>query len=248
MYKLGLVSVSFREHTPEEIVSYMKRCGLEYIEWGSDVHAPCTDTERLKYLKKLCNDNKIGISSYGSYFRLGVDKAEEIDTYLNAAKILGTDIMRIWAGNKSFSSYTGEELEGLVKDAEYIAERAEESGVTVCFERHTGTVTDSPEGALFLMENVNSEGLRMYYQPCQYNGREFSTDLARKISMYTKVAHVFNWEGNEKYPLEDAVSDWKDYLAELPDDIYLLLEFMPDGKIESLEREATALYKICKGE
>ena len=98
------------------------------------------------------------------------------------------------------------------------------------------------------MENVNSEGLRMYYQPCQYNGREFSVDLARKISMYTKVAHVFNWEGNEKYPLEDAVSDWKDYLAELPDDIYLLLEFMPDGKIESLEREATALYKICKGE
>ena len=28
----------------------------------------------------------------------------------------------------------------------------------------------------------------------------------------------------------------------------LLLEFMPDGKIESLEREVTALYKICKGE
>ncbi|MBQ2686489.1 MAG: TIM barrel protein [Clostridia bacterium] len=248
MYKLGLVSVSFRDHTPEEIVSCMKRCGLEYIEWGSDVHAPRTDTERLEYLKRLCNESGIGISSYGSYFRLGVDSVEEIDSYLNAAKILGTDIMRIWAGNKSFSQYSDKELESILEDARYVSEKAKESEVTICFERHTGTITDSPEGALFLMEKIKSENLRLYYQPCQYNGKEFSTDLARKISKYTKVAHVFNWKGNEKYPLEDAVWDWKDYLAELPDDIYLLLEFMPDGKIESLEKEATALYRICKGE
>ena len=248
MYKLGLVSVSFRENTPKEIISYMKACGLEYIEWGSDVHAPCEDTERLEYLKELCDENQIGISSYGSYFRLGVNKAEDIESYINAAKILGTDIIRIWAGNKSFSKYNREELENILDDARTIARAAEESGVTVCFERHTETITDSPEGALFLMERVKSESIRMYYQPCQYNGKQFSVDLARKISMYTKVAHVFNWEGNNKYPLEGAIDDWKDYLKCLPGDIYLLLEFMPDGKIDSLDKEASALYRICEGE
>ena len=36
MYNLGLVSVSFRKHTPEEILSSVRDAGLTYIEWGSE--------------------------------------------------------------------------------------------------------------------------------------------------------------------------------------------------------------------
>ena len=46
-YTLGLVSISFRKHIPEEIIKAVKSAGLTCIEWGSDVHAPCRDTERL---------------------------------------------------------------------------------------------------------------------------------------------------------------------------------------------------------
>ena len=48
MYNTGLVSISFRGHTPEEILKAMAQAGLDRIEWGSDVHAPCGDVENLE--------------------------------------------------------------------------------------------------------------------------------------------------------------------------------------------------------
>ena len=36
MYQTGLVSISFRKHTVEEIIREVRRCGLTHIEWGSD--------------------------------------------------------------------------------------------------------------------------------------------------------------------------------------------------------------------
>ena len=47
-YRLGLVSVSFRQHSPEEILPAVKAAGLSCVEWGSDVHAPCNDIENLE--------------------------------------------------------------------------------------------------------------------------------------------------------------------------------------------------------
>ena len=40
MYSSGLVSISFRSHTPDEILRAAAESGLTQIEWGSDVHAP----------------------------------------------------------------------------------------------------------------------------------------------------------------------------------------------------------------
>ena len=34
---LGLCSISFRKHTPEEILRAMKEVGLSVIEWGSEL-------------------------------------------------------------------------------------------------------------------------------------------------------------------------------------------------------------------
>ena len=68
-YNLGLCSVSFRKHTPEEILRAMKDAGLSVIEWGSDVHCP---PEKAEELAKLQKQYGIACCSYGTYFRLGV--------------------------------------------------------------------------------------------------------------------------------------------------------------------------------
>ena len=39
MLNTGLVSVTFRDKTPEEIISTVKQCGLEGIEWGGSCFA-----------------------------------------------------------------------------------------------------------------------------------------------------------------------------------------------------------------
>ena len=64
------------------------------------------------------------------------------------------------------------------------------------------------------------------------------------IAPYTEHLHVFNWTGDSRFPLEDGIDTWKTYLKEFSDDKYLLLEFMPDDKIETLPTEAESLRKI----
>ena len=50
--KTGLVSVSFRPLSYERIIEECVKANLGCIEWGSDVHAPCDDTEKLKKIEK----------------------------------------------------------------------------------------------------------------------------------------------------------------------------------------------------
>jgi hypothetical protein len=52
----------------------------------------------------------------------------------------------------------------------------------------------------------------------------------------------------EKRPLEEAKDEWKIYIDELKndEDRVFLLEFMPDGKIESLKTEAQTLASLLK--
>ena len=100
MYQNGLVSVTFRKLSPEEILQAMTACGLKYIEWGSDVHAPCTDDACLSEIVELQKKYGVTCCSYGTYFKLGVTPMEELEGYILAAKRLGTDILRLWCGSK----------------------------------------------------------------------------------------------------------------------------------------------------
>lgn len=244
MYKLGLVSISFRKHSPEEIILAAKKAGLECIEWGSDVHAPYNDTEKLNSIAALQKEHGIYCSSYGTYFRLGVSEIEELPQYITAAKTLGTDILRLWCGDKAYAEYSKEEKELLFAECKKAAKIAESENVTLCMECHNHTFTDEIEAALELMQSVNSPAFRMYWQPNQFKTVQQNMDYAENISEYTRHLHVFNWSGDERYPLEESIEIWEKYLEKFKGERALLLEFMPDDDINSLSREADSLRKI----
>jgi sugar phosphate isomerase/epimerase len=243
MYKLGLVSVSFRNHTPEEILSAMKNCGLSCIEWGSDVHCPPEKAEEIAAMQ-----GKYGITccAYGTYFRLGVTPMEELQGYIDAAKTLGTNILRLWCSNKNSEDHTEEEKKQLFFLCKAAATIAEQNAVILCMECHNNTYTNKKEAALELMEAVGSQAFRMYWQPNQYGTVEGNLAYAEAVGGYTEVIHVFNWEGKQKFPLREAVELWKQYLEKFDDEKFLLLEFMPDGRLESLGAEADALREIVR--
>ena len=85
MHKLGLVSISFRSLTPDQIIAATKEAGLSCIEWGSDVHAPCNDIPRLQTIAAATKDAGLECCSYGTYFYLGKHDPEEIRDYIAAA-------------------------------------------------------------------------------------------------------------------------------------------------------------------
>lgn len=246
-YRLGLVSVSFRQHTPEEIVKAAKSAGLSCIEWGSDIHAPCKDSERLKEIVSLQEKYGIFCSSYGTYFRLGQNSLDELDDYINAAKMLGTRILRLWCGSESGKNMTAEERERLFSECRRAAEIAENNDVILCMECHCGTFTENPEDTEILMKTVNSPCFRMYWQPFQWLDTDGSMAAAEITAPYTEHIHVFNWKGAERFSLNDGIDDWHRYLTAFPAPRTLLLEFMPDDNIETLPVEAEAL-KVITGE
>lgn len=245
MYTCGLVSVSFRQNTVEEIVHAVKEAGLSCIEWGSDVHAPCQDTEKLYRIHDLCQRENIGICSYGTYFRLGQSPLSELSSYIDAAGILGTKILRLWCGVKGYGEYTESEWALLIRDCKAAAKMAEEKSVILCLECHHHTATDCVEGTLRLMKEVDSAHFKMYWQPNQYRTQDENVDYARQIAPYVTHIHVFNWDGDHRYPLGDGAEMWKEYLATWKDGHTLLLEFMPDDSINSLQEETKALLQIA---
>lgn len=245
-YKLGLVSVSFREHRPSEIIKAVKEAGLSCIEWGSDVHAPVHDIERIKEIAALQKEYGIVCSSYGTYFRFCVTPVEELESYIQTAKMLGTNILRLWCGPKSGPEMDAAEKEELLSECRMGAEIAAKHGVTLCMECHQDSFTERPEDAVELMKALYSPHFQMYWQPLNDDPAD-NVASARVIAPYSSHLHVYNWKNNAKYPLADAVDIWRSYLKEFTTPRTLLLEFMPDDRLESLTTESDALRKIIGG-
>lgn len=241
MKKCGLVSISFRSLTPEQILPLVRNAGLAGIEWGSDVHAPPDNEENLRKIARMQAEAGLVCTSYGTYFRIGKDMPEEILSYIRAATVLGTDILRLWCGTKGYAQYTAEEKEALFADCRALAGYAAQHNVRLCMECHNNTFTDTPEGALELMQAVDSPFFGMYWQPNQYRTVEQNVSYARAIAAYTTQIHVFQWKREEKFPLALGKEEWQRYLSAFEGEHWLLLEFMPDGKSETLAREAQTL-------
>ena len=243
-YNLGLVSVSFRPHTSEEILEAVKDTCLSFIEWGSDVHAPCHDTARLYEIAQLQRKYGISCSSYGTYFRLGETPIGELESYIAAAKILGTDILRVWCGNKRGDEYSDAERQGFIEECKAAAKIAAENGVKLCMECHRGSYTQRLADALALMREVDSPAFRMYWQPFQWQTEEENLVYAEAIAEYTEHIHVFQWKCDKRFSLHDGIEEWRGYLGKFDTPRTLLLEFMPDDKITTLESEVKALRTI----
>ena len=213
---------------------------------GSDVHAPYNEPEKLRYIAKAQAEAGIVCPSYGTYFKLGVDDVELLHGYAEAARILGTDILRLWCGNKNYTDLTPEEREFMIGECKKAAKIAEEEGVVLCMECHQKSFTNVLEGALDLMRSVNSPAFRMYWQPSTTAPVEDNIRYALGIKDYVDTIHVFYYKDGKKAHLSEGIEDWGKYLEIFDRDKKLLLEFMPDGSPDSLAGEAAALNGLAE--
>ena len=166
--KTGLVSVTFRNLTPEEIVPLVHKAGLEAIEWGGDVHVPPQDPCRAQQVYELCRTAGILTPSYGSYYRCGVTQTP-FEEVCGAAKALHADTIRVWAGDVGSRECSPERREEITADARRIAKIAGEDGLTVAFEFHNGTLTDYAASGLQLIQEMgcnNGGGGASGESPC----------------------------------------------------------------------------------
>lgn len=247
MFNTGLVSVSFRNLSTDEILNRMNALGIKYIEWGGDIHAPVYDIENAENIRYKQEKLGISCSSYGSYYKIGLDDPFTLPKQIATAITLKADCMRVWCGNKNSENYDKNEKRILFSEAEKAAEIAMLNNKPICLECHNKTYTNKLDSALEIMEYINSPFFRMYWQPNQFFTFEENCEYASKISEYTTNIHVFNWEDKYRYKLSEAKDKWIEYLKYFDDDKVhnLLLEFMPDDNIDSLKEEYYTLQEIA---
>ena len=244
MAKCGLVSISFRKHSQEEILEACKQSGLEYVEWGGDVHVPHGDRDTALRVKSMSEKYGIKTPEYGSYYVIGQSAPELFDSVVASAKALHTNVIRVWPGQSTPSdSITSEQYDNYVCDAKRICALAPD--MTIALECHPNSLTDEYHHALAFIRDVNMPNLKMFWQPNQHRPLEYNIDAIEALKPYIVSVHVFSWIRKKKYPLAFCENEWKKYIELLRGrDVYYMLEFMHDDDIMTLDETARTL-KSC---
>ncbi len=262
--KGGLVSISFRKLDVCEIIRKTKESGLEYIEWGGDVHIPMGNVKLARKVRRLMHGAGLKSASYGSYFGLiyhcGEHPPLPFKKVLKTAKALGAKTVRVWLGWPCCGCKKGKK-DTYVCQNQYcksvsltrdLCNQAKKYGLTLSIECHFATLTDDYHDTLKFIKAVNCDNLRLYWQPNHSKSFEYNLEALKALIPYVSNVHVFNWEKDStKHPLAEGVKEWQSYLEVLSDgnekERICFLEFMHDGEISSLSKEAQTLYSLLGG-
>ena len=241
MLNPGLVTVTFRRFSREEICKTAAKAGLALLEWGGDIHVPPEDPSAARDAVSLTRAYGLAADTYGSYYRCTPE--EDPVPVVQRAKELGVRNIRIWAGRKG-SADADEADRRITADTLRRFCAMVPAGVTVSAEFHQWTLTDHYESAIRLWEEVGAENFRLYWQPNQFMDDAYNLAAVRAVSPHLSNVHVFTWAGHDKFPLADGERMWRQYIDVIRaggGDHGLFLEFVCDETAEQLYRDAETL-------
>ena len=67
----GLVSITYRQCSPEQIIALCRDNNLSAVEWGGDVHVPHGDLETAVKVAGMTRAAGLCMPSYGTYYKAG---------------------------------------------------------------------------------------------------------------------------------------------------------------------------------
>ena len=249
----GLVSITFRKLSPAQIVDLCVINQLQVIEWGGDVHVPHGDTETAKQVGRLTRDHGLNIAAYGSYYRLAASPTEGLHfpAVLASAVALETKTIRVWAGNRGSADADSGWRQEVAEDALRCADLAAQEGITLCYEFHGGTLTDTLESACDLLTATAHPFIKTLWQPPHGRPLEECLSGLRTLAPRLQHVHAFHWwpDPSHRLAFRDGKDRWAAYISELrvlglsPS---ILLEFVAGDSPEALTDDALFLHEILR--
>ena len=241
IYKCGMTSVTFRDKTPEEIIALTKQAKLQGIEWGSDVHVPVGNLELAKEIGDKTRAAGLEVFSYGSYHIIG---DEGFASVAETAVALGCKVVRVWGTKIPSASCTEEDYEKAINALLEISDIAAKYGITVAMEFHHNNINDCAKSSLKLLQAVNRDNIKTYWQPLY----DVNTNLEHieALKPYMMNVHVYNWVYTKpitRKMLAENQSDFEQYFPAAGPRNYIL-EFVKDNSVENFFIEAALLRKM----
>lgn len=248
MFVPGLVSITFRQLSVEEIIALVSQAGLAAVEWGGDVHVPHGDEAQARAAARMAEDAGLEVAAYGSYYRVGHPESGPFEAVLASAAALGAPQIRVWAGNQGSDSADEAYFESVAADSRRIATLAQDEGIGIVYEFHGNTLTDTNAAALRLLQTVDHANVRSLWQPPRFAAPAENLAGLEMVLPWLEHLHVFHWhlQTGERRPLAEGQAPWRDYLAQAGDakrTRYALLEFVQDDAPEAFLRDAATLLQ-----
>jgi len=250
--KTGLVSVTFRNLSPEGIVDLIQKEHLDAIEWGGDVHVPHGDIAQAKKVASLTRDAGLQTAAYGSYYRMGVSEGNGLrfESVLASAVELGAPVIRVWAGKWGSDVIGDADKAHVLHDALRIAEMAAAAGIKIGLEFHGNTLNDTPSAARELFATLNHPNMFSLWQPLptlslEEQDESLSVVLPRLCHLH--VYHMLPKSPVELLPLVDGIKNWKRWFTQVEEAkgaVTGLLEFVRGNSLEQYSADADALRQI----
>ena len=250
MLKSGLVSITFRPLTVGKIIGLVSEAGLDAIEWGGDIHVPPGAVDIARETARQTRDAGLSVAAYGSYYRLGGEAAKhaEFERVLESAVALGAPTIRVWVGSKGSAETTSPERGAIIDDAVRIAEMAGRAGITISFEYHGGTLTDTQASVRQLLAEVTHPNIGFLWQPV--SGETAEESLSRLDDALPRLHHVhaFHWwpTNAERHPLAEGEDRWLRYIEAVRKagkPTSFLLEFVANDSVEQFQADAATLRR-----
>jgi len=252
----GLVSITFRQLNPRDIIELVSCAGLNGIEWGGDIHVPHGDIKTAKEVLHLTIESGLSVSAYGSYYKVGcVDRNfENFKKIVETGVALKAPTIRVWAGEKISAAADIEYRKNVVEGSRLIADIAKKAGITISFEFHSGTLMDTNESAIQFLKEINHNYVKTYWQP------NLNMDIGQKLEglkwispMLTNI-HVFYWAKDDagnttRNPLRNGEKDWKiyfNYIHNLPGYHYAMIEHVKNDEPDQFLEDAKVLKDLIR--
>ena len=161
---------------------------------------PHGDIKQAREVSKMTKGAGLEVASYGSYYRVGCEKEQGIpfEKVLDTAQELGAPTIRVWAGNRGSDDSDQSWWNTVVEESRRIADMALKAGITVAYEYHGNTLTDTGESAYRLLKEVGHKNIRSYWQPPVGYEEEACLDGLKKIIPWLSNIHVFHWESRNR--------------------------------------------------
>lgn len=244
----GLVSITFRKLTVPEVIHLVRRAGLKSIEWGGDIHVPHGRLEAARDARKRTEDAGLNIAAYGSYYRVGTSEKEQapFEDILQTAVELKAPTIRAWAGSAGSAETNPTLRRNIVRQTQKIAALAAEANISISYEFHRNTLTDTNEGAVQLLREIDHPNVFSLWQPPVGESQKYGMDGLRALLPRLTNVHAFSWsaKGTDRLPLAAGQNRWKAYLDIIRSsnrDHHVLLEFVRDDSPDQFLEDAATL-------
>lgn len=250
----GLVSITFRKLSPSEIIEIVAQAGLKVIEWGGDIHVPHGDIKQAETVARWTVDAGLSVAAYGSYYRLATPDQPTFESIVETAVALDVPTIRIWAGNRGSIEADDAYRQKVYEEAYQVAEMAQQSNISISLEFHDGTLADTQQSALQLINTVQHDNLKMYWQPPHRVPHEECIASLESFLPHLTNVHVFQWHRDHpipriRYALSEGKTEWQVYLKHLKDsdqDHAAMLEFVKDDDPDCFREDASTLLSWIK--